>query len=262
MDLFHSAVATGCAEILTLPICTVKTNYQNTKARSVGDTIRTMYTEGGVRTFFRASGPALASQMFSTSSKYYIYRGLEEHYNREGSALRRILHGICSGTACSLVTHPIDFVRVHWQMRAQAWKSVHENGFLTVYRGYRMTLGKVVLSSSIFFPLYEYLKIDHGCTPLTASGLTAVAGVTIMQPFDYSKTRMIYGLPHWTLQEAGVYNMIRCYYRGVLLNYARVVPHFIIVMSLINWMGRTSPPAPREGNSASRKGNSAPREAE
>lgn len=116
MDLLSSAVATGCAEILTLPICTIKTNYQNSSSTNIGRTIRMMYAQGGARVFFQASVPAISSQIFSTSSKYFLYRGLEHKFNPTNNPYKRVLHGVTSGLVSTILTHPLDFVKVHWQM--------------------------------------------------------------------------------------------------------------------------------------------------
>jgi len=41
------------------------------------EVIARLYAQGGIRAFYRASAPAVFSQMISTSSKYTFYRKLE-----------------------------------------------------------------------------------------------------------------------------------------------------------------------------------------
>ena len=70
----NSAIATGVAEIVTLPICTLKTVYQNTSSVSFVESAKKIYITSGIKGFYKASVPAIMSQMFSTSSKYAFYR--------------------------------------------------------------------------------------------------------------------------------------------------------------------------------------------
>ena len=41
----NSAIATAIAEVATLPICTIKTNYQNTNSTSIIQTIKNIYNQ-------------------------------------------------------------------------------------------------------------------------------------------------------------------------------------------------------------------------
>jgi hypothetical protein len=220
MDLINAAIATALAELLTLPICTVKTNYQNS-ASTIRSTVARLYAQGWP-SFFQASGPAISAQVISTSSKYFLYRRLEQN-NPDHVWWLRTLNGSASGLISSLVTHPLDTIKVHWQMG----KPMPELLLSNYYRGYSKTLGKIGVGSAIFFPVYDHL-LGQGLSTFQASLCTAVIGTTVVQPLDYAKTRQIYGLQH--LDKNAV---IKSYFRGVSLNYARVVPHFVIVMSVI-----------------------------
>lgn len=222
-DLINPALATVAAELFTLPICTVKTNYQNSKSPTIRHTVKTLYGQGGIKNFFQASIPAIASQMLSTSSKYFLYRQFEQKNNPEHIWWIRTLNGSVSGLISSLVTHPMDTVKVHWQMGQDAPPLCRTN----YYRGYSKTLSKYCIGSALFFPLYDGF-INSNVPPTLASFFTAVIATTVLQPIDYAKTRQIYGLEHLNKD-----SILRSYFRGVTLSYARVVPHFIITMSVI-----------------------------
>lgn len=231
-NLFNSAVATAVAEVCTLPICTVKTNYQNGNFSSIRQTVTSIYRSNGVYGFFKASVPAVGGQILSTSSKFFLYRSLQDRFNPEYNPWIRFINGATSGILSSVATHPIDSVRVHWQMNANVpWR---ENP-LVFYRGYSKTLAKVTVSSTLFFPTYDWLHKDRGWSSVAASLTTAFFCTTVLQPLDFAKTRQIYGLerPHFNLAP-GFFRVLRNYYRGVLLNYARIVPHFTIVMFVIH----------------------------
>lgn len=225
--LKRSALATCFAELITLPCCTLKTNYQNTNSSSIVKTVMDMYNSGGIRIFYKASIPALASQMFSTSSKYTIYRYLEENYHSH-----RMINGLCAGIISSLFTHPLDTVKIHWQMQTPFLVELKKMGPKIFYRGYSKTLGKVSVGSSLFFPLYDYFFEMSNKNVFVGSFLSAVTTTLFMHPIDYLKTRQIYGL---FLYQG--WNPIK-YYKGLTLNLMRTVPHFMITMSIISYLNK------------------------
>ena len=226
-DLGISALAATVAEVSTLPICIVKTNYQNSNTDSILKTIKRIYfpdkaeVSGGLRAFYRASVPSVASQVFSTSSKYVLYRYFGKYSDYT------VLNGLASGICSSLVCHPIDVIRVHKQMNTPLPSMTTK----VLYRGYSKTFFKAALGSCLFFPLYDfyYKKTENS---LIAGFGSAVTSTTIMQPMDYLKTRHMYGqkLYHgWNS-----YYTLKPYYKGLTLNLARIVPHFMITMYVIH----------------------------
>lgn len=76
-------------------------------------TAKEIYRQNGLKTFYRASFPAITSQMFSTSSKFVFYRKLED---LQLPYTNKVTNGIIGGVASSLVTHPIDAIKIHLQM--------------------------------------------------------------------------------------------------------------------------------------------------
>ena len=229
-NIINSAIATATAEILTLPICTIKTNYQNTDGRTIYSTCQTIYRRNGVSGFYNASFPAIASQIISTSSKYFFYKYLEGENYRYSN---KILNGMMSGIMSSLITHPIDTVKIHYQMDKPLLPEIRRHGIRLFYRGYSKSFGKACLGSSLFFPIYDYIN-NQIHTPVVASLLSAIISTTIIQPMDYLKTRHIYGLPLYQGFKFGVY------YKGLSLNLMRIVPHFMIVMTTIDYLQRKS----------------------
>ena len=78
-NAIYSSIGTGISEIVTLPICTIKTNFQNTNSISIISTIKDIYLREGFKSFYKASFPAIFSQIFSTSSKYVLYRYIDNN---------------------------------------------------------------------------------------------------------------------------------------------------------------------------------------
>lgn len=218
-NILNSAAAAAIAEVLTVPICTIKTNYQ-TSSGDLINIIKNIYSTGGVRAFYRASGPAVLSQMLSTSSKYSIYRWMDKYSDW------KIFNGALSGVLSTLITHPVDFMKIHWQMNQAARPIIAHEGIGVLYRGYSKSFSKALVGSSLFYPLYDWSK-NITSNAVSASFISAVISTTIMQPVDYLKTRHIYGNSLWQLNP-------RVYFRGYGLALIRIVPHFMITMTCID----------------------------
>lgn len=235
--LLHSAIGTGIAELITLPICTIKTHYQNTNSHSIIHTTKYIHSSYGLGHFWKASFPSISSQIISTSSKYFLYRTLQD---TKFISPHTFINGLISGILSSIITHPIDYIKIHLQM-SQSMSTICSNlkhqdphnstrpVFLKLYRGYSKTFSKVLCSSGFFFPLYDYFKHTTNNT-FIASILSSITSTLLMHPIDYLKTRHIYGQSLFS-----GWNPIS-YYKGLSLNLMRIVPHFTIVMSSINYL--------------------------
>lgn len=229
-NALYSSTATLVAEIVTLPICTIKTNYQNTTGTSMIATIKSIYARQGLKSFFNASAPAIVSQMFSTMAKFTLYQYLQDSKFleiKQSKFLDSMKNGITSGILSTTVTHPLDVIKVAWQMNTPLRPQLQQLGPSIFYRGYSKTLSKIAVSSALFFPIYDQCQ-RYINNSFLASIISAVISTTVMQPLDYMKTRHVAGLPCWHGHN------ISSYYRGLSLNLMRIVPHFTITMTLIN----------------------------
>ena len=248
VNTIHSLIGTFIAEMATLPICTVKTIYQTQTAgqfKTIFDTAKSIYNANGISGFYVASIPAVASQMFSTSAKYTMYKYICNHYNGN-----KYVNNTIGCIFISLCTHPLDCIKANMQKSSGATtglvnatglvqKNIHvfreyvvpkikTDGYRFLYGGYSKTLTKVVISAPLFFPLSETLTDITGSTvfgPMAA----ATIGTICMQPIDYLKTRQMCDrkLSLWQGWNPTPY------FRGLTLNLMRVVPHFTIVMGSI-----------------------------
>lgn len=226
--LYSSAVATVFAELVTMPICTVKTNYQiqsPTTVKPIHAVVRDIYHTHGLRGFYASSLPAIASQVLSTTSKYTFYRWLDTHPNNPVRI--KFANGLMAGVASSLMTHPFDFFKLHIQADIPSIPQIRRNGVRVLYRGYTKTLWKVCFSSTFFFPLYDYFYAKTG-RPTVSASMSAFLTTLLFHPVDYMKTRHVIGMPIFL-----GYNPL-AYYKGVSLNMARIVPHFTLTMYIID----------------------------
>ncbi len=226
-NFYSSAGATVIAEFLTLPICTIKTNYQSTNSNSILHTTKDIYNRGGITQFFRASFPAIFGQVMSTSLKYTGFRYLDDNAI---ITTNKFLNGMIAGLSSTIVTHPLDVWKVYLQTSNfnNFYRDFLRNK-LVVYRGYTKTLSKIAVSSSLFFPLYDYSHhiVDNH---IVASGISAITSTIIIHPLDYLKTRHMLGK---NLYEG--LNPLK-YYKGISINLMRIVPHFIITMTCIEYL--------------------------
>ena len=64
-NIISTAAATFVAEIGTLPIAAVKTNYQNSNNIPMRTIVRDIWSERGIKGFYGSSGWAVSSSMIS-----------------------------------------------------------------------------------------------------------------------------------------------------------------------------------------------------
>jgi hypothetical protein len=219
-NLFASVVGTLCAEIITLPICTVKTVYQNNNNLTISQTIRNIYSSSGYKGFMLAYTPAIVSQVISTSSKYYFYEIIKSYRKTEKSdLLNNSINGLVGGILGSIFAHPIDV----WKNYIQRDQKFPFYNLKVFYQGYNASIYKNAVLYSCLFPIYDFYseKISNAylasfCTSLTIS--------LIIQPFDYYKTIKIAG------------NKPTNWYRGYTIMLARSLPHFAITMSITEYI--------------------------
>jgi hypothetical protein len=228
-NMFNSAIATTISEFITLPICTIRTNYINNnnctdKKQKLSEIIKTNYQTHGIRWFFSAKYPAIIGQAFSTSSKYTLYKILPS-YNplnkyTSNKFIFDVSNSIGAGIITSSITHPLDYIKIQNQMNNINIDLKH------IYRGYSKTLAKATIGGATFFPIYDWSK-ENISNPILGSAFSAILSTIIIQPFDYLKIRNIYGIKHFEFKNI---------FDGLGLNILRILPHFVITMNIIEYL--------------------------
>jgi hypothetical protein len=219
-NLIPSIIGTLTAEILTIPICTVKTVYQNNLTLSIRDTIHLIKKNSGYIGFIQASTPAIIGQIVSTSTKYSFYNYLKNIRQTDSSnLLSNSINGMIGGIGGSLFSHPIDVWKNYSQRNEKfPWKNLK-----LYYQGYSASIYKNLVLYSCLFPIYDYYKLKFNSIYIS-SVLTTVTVSMIIQPFDYYKTIKMAGYK----QDIKLSNFTRGF--GLML--ARSIPHFLITMVL------------------------------
>lgn len=212
------------AETMTYPLLMIKTKIQLTEAVTVDKgkiykIIKQIYHNNE---FYMGLSWAVLSQCTSTTCKYFIYQH-SKYYTKN-----KFTSGLISGALSSLVTHPVDVIRIYTQMnQLETFKTNIKIGIIpTLYAGYSKTLLKNILGSTWFFPLYEWsLEKTHNkwISILTSS----IICTTLMQPLDYLKTQQsicIYNKNAW-----------KTCFKGLSINLLRTPIHFAITMNGIDY---------------------------
>ncbi len=222
-SLIASITGTLCAEILTLPICTVKTVHQNSNNKYIKDTIKSIYHNYGYKGFINAYTPAIVSQIVSTSTKYSFYEIIKSYRKTEKSDLiNNSINGLAGGILGSLFSHPIDV----WKNYLQRNQVFSFKNFSLYYQGYSASIYKNAVLYSCLFPIYDYYRTKFDNLYM-ASMCTTVTVSFIIQPFDYYKT----------VKMAGATNVkISNFTKGFTLMLARSLPHFTITMYITEYI--------------------------
>lgn len=239
-----TALSVAVAELVTLPVCTVKTVYMTRdNLRSATHAAAWIWTQGGgLAGFFRASAPAVSAQVLTSTSKLILYRDLQRARAERGwtsgsSDADNVACAVAAGLATAVVTHPLDVLRV--KLQTHQTHAVLVLSPRAAYLGFSKTASKVLVSSPLFFPINDAARgyfAEHGGLSLDAQRLlaactSAVVSTTLMHPLEYLKTTHIHA-GHATYHG---WNVAR-YFRGLPLNLARVVPHFCIFIAGSEWL--------------------------
>lgn len=222
---FSSVVGAGTAEIVTLPLCTIKTNFQVNNTASLRKEILSIYTKNGMKGFYGASVPAIFGQVVSTSSKFTFYQIIKhERKTHDGDLLNNSLNGMVGGILGSLLSHPIDVVKNSYQRDKQIFNEIKKAGYKTFYRGYTQTIAKNIMLYGTLFPLYDKYKTLFNGNVIQSTVLTTITTCTLLQPIDYIRTRYMAG----NFNNIG-WNPIN-YYKGFSISLTRSMIHFSLTM--------------------------------
>jgi len=228
--LFSNTIGVTAAELITLPICTIKTIYQtqHEKNLSISDTIKKIYRDRGIKGFYDAKYTAILSQTISTVSKFGFYHIIKDYRKTQNNdLLNNSINGALGGIAGSLICHPIDVLKNYQQRNNKSFFSdLQKNIVGTMYKGYSQSILKNILLYSSLFPIYDFYKSNISTNPLVISPLTTLTITLYLQPVDYIKVNLM----------AGNKIFIKDLYKGMSLHLMRSIPHFMITMTVTEYV--------------------------
>jgi hypothetical protein len=225
-DLFASSTGALIAEFVTLPICSIKTNYQ-VYNQSIPDTAKHIFKTYGVKGFYNASISALFAQVVSTSSKYTFYNMVRDYRQTDKSDYKNnLVNGAISGIFSIIITNPFDVIKNHHQRNVHFLQELKKFGPPIFYRGIFESASKSLLISTILFPTYDLYGSFTDKKWVQAVSTTCTITL-ISQPLDYIKVRKIANKPIFM-----GFNILK-YYKGLSLNLMRTIPNFTLTMLII-----------------------------
>ena len=229
--IISSIIGTTCAELITLPICTVKTIYQTQTSLSAKQICINLYKTKGIKGFFQASQAAILSQVLSTSSKYYLYHKIKDFRQTDPNDLiSNSLNGALGGLGGSIFSHPFDV----WKNHLQRSTNLPNFNIKTLYSGYSGSIIKNIVLYSLLFPVYDFYKL-HMPNQIIASISTTLTCSIVTQPLDYYKTVLMGHTLNKHINPFRGGNKFIGWtnpYKGFVLMITRSIPHFMISMAI------------------------------
>jgi len=212
------------AELISFPLDTSKIRLQvqgqvtdeafsAIKYRGTFHTIVLVSTEEGVRSLFNGVRFGALRQATYGTLKFGIFFSMKNWWNRRGGSDQflpvTVAFGMFSGAVSSIITTPIDRMKVITQSTQQNKKRTivksfakvyHRAGFQGLYQGMWPNAKRAAVVNGAEIPCYTFVKDylvrcrgypDHWTTWAMAAFCSSAAGVAFSQPFDVAKTRIM-----------------------------------------------------------------------
>jgi hypothetical protein len=214
------AIGSCFAEIIALPIYTIKTNYQTSNFSSI-TIIKNIYSKYGIFGFYNAVFSAIFARMVSSFIKYSLYNEIKYYRQTDNSDLfNNMVNGCISGVFCSFFVHPIDVITNH----LQRFKNFDYNliKIKVLYSGLTQTLIRNFLLYSVLFSVFDYSKYLTNNNIILSCVMTTTITSAILQPSDYIRTKFM-------AQQKEKIKFRTCW-KGYHLSYIANTTHFTIAM--------------------------------
>ncbi len=219
------ASATGgfLSELLSVPLCTTKTVFvTNPQFTHISSAFLHIYKTRGFSGFYQATGPAITTQIVSSSSKFSIYTICKSYRKtKDNDILNNSLNGIIGGIIGSTISHPIDVWKIHKQRNEML--NLKIRGIRILINGYSQTLIKAISLNSMLYPLNDFYQ-SCGLTKLQSQICTATTTTTILYPIEFIRTNKM------ATTKANFGWDIRKYYKGIGIQYPLNIVRFITQM--------------------------------
>lgn len=216
----NSTLSICIAEILTQPICLIRTKLINNNIPTkVDKIISDLIQKEGIFYLFKSSPPAIIVQVISSSIKYNIYIK-----NYKKSTQEKIRNGIITGIIISTFTNPIDVIRINIQMGI---KEFIYKPLPFYYKGYTPSLCKSIIDGAFYFPSKEYLNNQIN-NDIISKFIASCIVITLSQPVDWIKIRLMNN-------QVITFQCIKYCYTGYFLNLIKLIPYITITNFLYEY---------------------------
>ncbi|CAN4088664.1 unnamed protein product [Withania somnifera] len=258
--LIAGGVAGAASRTATAPLDRLKVVLQVQTARSsIGATVREIWKDGGILSFFRGNGLNVMKVAPESAFKFYAYEMLKNVIAGEEQgdigASGRLVAGGMAGAVAQTAIYPMDLVKTRLQTHVCEGGNVPNLGKLSkdiliqegpraFYRGLVPSLLGIIPYAGIDLAAYETLKDlsrtyilrDSEPGPLVQLGcgtISGALGATCVYPLQVVRTRM-QAQPTSTdaafkgmsdvFQRTFQHEGLRGFYRGLFPNLLKVVP--------------------------------------
>lgn len=218
-SIINGLIAGYIGAFCVYPIDFIKTHSQNNSIVQFKN-IKTMYR--GIFIQLIGIGPEKTIKLFINDKLI-------------NNNINPIIAGCCAGAGQVLVTNPIEYIKIQFQMH----KSFQVNDLKNIYRGVFCCLLRDIPFSGIYFPLYTQLKTKYNSF---ISGLLAgIPSAYLVTPFDVIKTR-IQTRPHIYKNITQTIMLIykeegyKAFYKGGLWRIAKSGPQFGITLFIYDYL--------------------------
>jgi hypothetical protein len=248
IDGIVGGISNTCAALICHPIDVIKVNYQTdikTK-RSIPTIIKTIWTQQGVKGFYRGIVPQLSTYPFfwafyhTTNNTFNLKLFNNQFYDK-------ISNSLLSASISSSITNPLFVIKNNMQTVVNqnvitTIKILYgQNGINSFYRGLPATLMNNT-KLAIQFPLSDYLHNNKKYNIGTSAFISKILTTSLFYPFDLIRVnqRNISGLTIINAIKMIYYNGSNCnnykviygiksFYRGVLIYNCVSTPAFVLM---------------------------------
>lgn len=228
MDSIINGLVSGyIGAIIVYPIDFIKTHIQNNQKIS-NIKIKNMYKGSFIQLI--GIGPEKTIKLFVNN-------------NLISNDINPVLAGACAGLCQVLVTNPIEYLKIQYQMN-----SVSNIKLSNIYHGFQVCLARDIPFSAIYFPTYSYLKSNLKLENLSLSNfifgsLAALPAAYLVTPMDVIKTRMQTNPNKYRYIESTfrlIYEKegLRGFWKGGYWRMMKSAPQFGITISIYEFLNK------------------------
>lgn len=224
-EFVAAALASCIAELLTLPLDTVKVRIQVQGSNfTTLQVINKMWKEEGISSFFQGLEPGLLRQTIYGGFRFFMYLQLQmvvdQWFPNSSIILRKVFSGFLSGLISSGICNPLDLVKLRMQAAHGAstkkdddvsifdyantidafYKIWQTEGLIGLYQGVVPTMARASVLASVELSFYDLIKSwillefqvsDSFLVHASAGMLTSLCSAVASNPFDMVKSRLM-----------------------------------------------------------------------
>ncbi|XP_055827724.1 calcium-dependent mitochondrial ATP-magnesium/phosphate carrier protein 2-like isoform X2 [Solanum dulcamara] len=276
--LIAGGIAGATSRTATAPLDRLKVVLQvQTTRASIGSTVREIWKDGGVLSFFRGNGLNVMKVAPESAIKFYAYEMLKNVIARtkgeeqgDIGASGRLVAGGMAGAVAQTAIYPMDLVKTRLQTYASEGGKVPNLGKLSkdiwiqegpraFYKGLIPSLLGIIPYAGIDLAVYETLKdlsriyilqdnepgalVQFGCGTISAA-----LGATCVYPLQVVRTRMQAQPTNSEAAYKGMSDVFRRtlqhegprgFYKGLFPNFLKVVPAASITYLVYEYMKKS-----------------------